>query len=66
MGMHSGVSCWSGRQPCDSKQIVGGADQIGVYLYPLAATVARFAQTADGLHPAEGLFDSFTIHWLTA
>src|SRR3984893_1143303 len=60
MGMNSAVSYWSGQQPCDSDQVVGGADQIGVHLYPLAATVARFAQTADGLHPAEGLLDSFT------
>src|SRR6266702_2277664 len=59
MGMNSVVSCWSGQQPCDSEQIVGGADQIGVHLHALAATVARFAQTADGLHPAESLLDSF-------
>src|SRR5438132_1219482 len=59
MGMNSAVSCWSGQQPCDSEQIVGGADQIGVHLHALAATVARFAQTADGLHPAESLLDSF-------
>jgi hypothetical protein len=57
MGMNSAVSCWSGQQPCDSEQIVGGADQIGVDLYPLAATVARFTQAADGLHPAEDLLD---------
>jgi len=60
MGMNSGVSCWSCQQPCDSEQIVGGANQIGLHLHPLADTVARFAQTADGLHPAEGLLDSFT------
>src|SRR6201993_2856088 len=58
--MKSVVSCGSSQQSCDSEQIVGGADQIGVHLHPRAAAVACLAQTADGLHPAEGLLDSFT------
>src|SRR6201981_3037725 len=58
--MKAVVSCGSSQQSCDSEQIVGGADQIGVHLHPPAAAVARLAQTADGFHPAEGLLDSFT------
>ena len=58
--MNSAISCGSRHQSRNSEQIVGGADQIGMHLHPRAATVARFAQTADGLHPAEGLLDSLT------
>src|SRR5262249_53747253 len=58
-GMSSAVSCGSGQQPCYSEQIVGGTNQIGVHLHPLAATVGRFAQTSDRLHPAKGFLDSF-------
>src|SRR5215472_15679560 len=57
--MNLTVSCRSGPQSRDSEQVVGGGDQIGVHLHSFAATVASFAQTADGLHPAEGLLDSF-------
>src|ERR1700746_3964583 len=57
--MSSVVSSGSGQQPCDSEQIVGGANQIGVHLHPLAAPVGCLAQTADGLHPAEGRLYSF-------
>src|SRR2546427_716156 len=58
--MNSAISRGSGHQSRDSEQIVGGADQIDVHLHPRTAAVARLAQTADGLHPAERLLDSFT------
>jgi hypothetical protein len=57
--MKCAVSCRSRHQSCDSEQIISGADQIGVHLHPLATAVARFAQTADGFHPAEGFLDAF-------
>jgi hypothetical protein len=61
--MSSAVSCGSGQEPCNSEQIVGGANQIGVHLHPLAATVGCFAQTSDGLHPAKGFLDAFPDPW---
>jgi hypothetical protein len=45
------------REPGDSHEVVGGGDQGGVHLYPLAPAITCAAQTADGLHPAEGLLD---------
>src|SRR5579872_4266297 len=58
--MSSAFSCRRRHQSCDSEQIVGGGDQIGVHLHPLAAPVAGLTQAADGLHPTERLLDAFT------
>src|SRR6266851_3891381 len=55
--MTPAVSCGGGRQARDSQQVVGGGDQVGVPLHPRASAIAGFAQSADGLHPAESLLD---------
>ena len=51
------ASYGSGRQACNSKQVVGGSDHVGMHLDPLAATVASLAQPAGGFHPTEGFLD---------
>src|SRR5690349_11439045 len=58
--MNYAVSCGSAHQSCDSEQIVGGADQIGIHLHPFAPAIAGLAQTADRLHPTKRLLDSLS------
>ncbi len=62
--MNPAVSCGGGRQARDSRQVVGGSDQVSVPLHPRASAIAGFAPPADGLHPAEALLDPFA-HPLT-
>lgn len=41
----------------DSDEVVGGSDDVTVHLDSIASAVARSAQTADALHPAERFLD---------
>ena len=52
-------SCRGANELGDPQEVVTGGDQVGVHLHPLATAIASAAQSADSLHPAEGLFDSF-------
>src|SRR4249920_476242 len=45
----------------DANEIVGGSSQDEEPLHQAAATMPGLAQTADGLHPAEGFFDPLTL-----
>src|SRR5229473_8135152 len=51
------ASCGGRAESGDAEQVVGGGHQMGMQLGALEATIASTAQAADGLHPAEDLFD---------
>ena len=53
----SRTSCGCRAESGDSEQVVGGSHQIGMQLGAVEAAIASTAQAADGLHPAEDLFD---------
>src|SRR5579872_987599 len=53
----SRASCGARAESGDSEQVVSRGHQVGVELGAVEAAVARFAQAAHGLHPAEDLFD---------
>ena len=47
----------AGTELSDPQQVVGGADQVGGETGPFDAPIARATEVADGLDPAEDLFD---------
>src|SRR5260370_20313608 len=49
------VSCAPRGEPGDSHDVVGGDDQVGVHLHPLASAITGAAQTAHRFHPAKRL-----------
>src|SRR5260370_18177573 len=51
------VSCARRGEPGDSHEVVGGGDQVGVHLHPLASAITGAAQTAPRFHPANRLLD---------
>src|SRR5260370_13674894 len=51
------VSCARRGEPGDAHEVVGGGDQVGVHLHPLASAITGAAQTAHRFHPAKRLLD---------
>ena len=58
-GFRVSYSCRARTEPGDAQEVVGGRYQVGMHLNSLTSTIASFAQTADGLHPAERFLDPF-------